>query len=407
MRERTKLWQCLIALAAGTLLFMTTSAWSQRLCVAVTDPQELPVAGVTIQLEPLAASAIRRGVTGEDGRWCLEVPFGGYVARAFGGGMEGAAGSVTVRSEAGEQRLDLKLKLAAVASQVEVTASRLPESLLEAPLPVRQIDSATLTKIGARQLNDALQEQPELVTFAGGSMSGGGSTNLQGSSSRDVEILVDGQPLTGRVSGYVDLNQFDASILESVEIKTGASAMTYGQQGMGGAINLITKRAGAGSHASVETGYGSFNTGLLRADGGYSKGEFAVFTAGATQRGLGYDLDDAVLGKTQSASRVRNLFSSVYLPSWRRWSSGLTLLWLDQQFWGMEGSGITGIYDFERPKQRLTVLPRASLSLTSNSLLTFRARRLSYRSDEDLAYRNPASLRTQTTHNEANGGDVE
>ncbi|HEU0139595.1 MAG TPA: TonB-dependent receptor [Bryobacteraceae bacterium] len=388
------------------LLLLPAPAWSQRLCIAVKDPQGLPVNAAAIRVEPLATSAVLRGVTGEDGEWCADTGAGVYVVRAFGSGMEGAAASVTVEPR-GEQRLSLALRLSTVASQIEVTASRLPESLLDAPLPVRQVDAGAITQIGARQLTDALQEQPEVVTFAGGTMSGGGSTNVQGFASRDVEILVDGEPLTGRVSGYVDLNQFDASMFESVEIKTGASAMTYGQQGMGGAINLITKRAGTGSHASVETGYGSFNTGLLRADGGYAKDGFAIYAAGAAQRSLGYDLESDILGKTQSANRMRNLFSSLYLPQWKRLNTGLTFLWTDQNFWGFEGSTVTGIYDFERPKRRLVFLPRASLLLGSDSLLTVRGRKLYYRSDENLAYRDPLSLRPQSTHNEANGGDVE
>lgn len=357
-------------------------------------------------MEPLSAAAVQRGITDAGGRWCADVPAGTYVVRAVGNGMEGAAGSATVLAGA-TQDIHLQLRMATIASQVEVTASRLPESLLESPLPVRQIDARQLTTLGARQLNDALQEQPEIVTFAGGSHSGGGSTNLQGFGSRDVEILVDGQPLTGRVSGYVDLNQFDASIIEAVEVKTGASAMTYGLQGMGGAINLVTKRASAGTHGSLETGYGSFNTGLLRADGGYAKGGFAIYGAGALQRGLGYELDPSTPGLTQPPNRVRNLFSSLYLPHWRNWNAGMTALYSDQNFWGADGTPVTGVYDFQRPKRRLVLLPRATYTLTPSSLLTFRGRKMYYRSDEDVSYRAPYSLRVQKTENEANGGDAE
>ncbi|MCL4782296.1 MAG: TonB-dependent receptor [Bryobacterales bacterium] len=396
-----------VLLFALFIVISTASAQAERLCIGVKDPKGLAVAGATVHVEPLTAAAIRRGETGQDGRWCQDLPPGLYVVRGFGTGLESASTSVAVKAGEGEQWLSLVLQLSAVASQVEVTSSRLPESLLEAPLPVAQIHSTTFTKIGARQLNDALQEQPELVTFAGGSHSGGGSTNLQGFSSRDVEILVDGQPLTGRVSGYVDLNTFDASILEAVEIKTGASAMTYGQQGMGGAINLITKRATNGSHAAIETGYGSFNTGLIRADGGIAKGDFSLYAASAVQRSLGYDLDDEVAGKTQSANRVRNLFSSMYLPRWREWSTGLTFFLIDQNFWGYDGSEITGIYDFRRPKKRLAFMPRVSRAIGSNSLVSFRGRHLAYRSDEDLLYRDPLDARLQLTTNEANGADAE
>ena len=396
-----------IVISAITICLPCISLSAESLCVSVVDPQGIPVSGASVQLDPLAASAIRRGSTGVDGRWCQDVAPGLYIARASGTGLESASESVSVREGVSDQSLSLGLRLSAVATKVEVTSSRVPESLLEAPLPLLRIENASFQKIGARQLNDALQEQPEVVTFAGGSHSGGGSTNLQGFSSRDVEILVDGQPLTGRVSGYVDLNTFDSSILEAVEIKTGASAMTYGQQGMGGAINLITKRASDGSHAALETGYGSFNTGLLRAEGGIARGDFSLYTAAALQRSLGYDLDPALVEKTQSANRVRNLFASMYLPRWRDWSTGLTFFLNDQTFWGAEGSDVTGIYDFARPKKRFALMPRISRPMGSNSLLTFRGRHLAYRSDEDLLYRSPLEARLQVTRNEANGVDAE
>ncbi|MGC8884745.1 MAG: TonB-dependent receptor plug domain-containing protein [Bryobacteraceae bacterium] len=346
-------------------------------------------------------------MTEADGKWCADLLPGVYVVRAYGRSMEGASDSVTIRAGDEEQTIDLHLRISSFASQVQVTASRLPESLLESPLPVQQMDVRQLKAIGARQLNDALQEQPEVVTFAGGAHSGGGSANLQGFGSRDVEILIDGQPLVGRVSGYVDLNQFDASILEAIEVKTGASAMTYGLQGMGGAINLVTRRATSGSHGSVETGYGSFNTGLMRAEGGFAKGGFAIYGAGALQRSLGYELNQSTLAKTQPANRVRNLFSSLYLPQWKNWNVGLTSLWSDQDFWGVDGSEVTGVYDFRRPKRRLVLLPRASYTLGASSLLSFRGRKLYYRSDEDVAYRSPVSLRAQKTENEAFGADAE
>lgn len=392
-----------IGQTAGPAPFKRT----RKACVFVRDPHRLPVEAITVSLEPLAAAAVQRGLTDETGRWCVEAAPGTYIIRAVGGGMEGGSGSVAIHPGEGEQAIDLNLAVSSVASQVQVTASRLPDSLLVAPLPVLQFDNRQLASIGARQLNDALQEIPEVITFAGGSHSGGASANLQGFTSRDVEILIDGQPLTGRVSGYVDLNQFDASFIDAVEVKTGASAMTYGLQGMGGAINLVTKRATAGTHGSFETGYGRFNTGLLRTDGGYARGGFAVYGAAAMQRGLGYDLDQSTLGMTQPPNRVRNLFGSLYLPHWKNWNVGMTALLSDQNFWGADGTEITGIYDFRRPKRRLALLPRASYTLTPNSLLTFRGRRMYYRSNEDVVYRSPYDLRIQKTENEANGGDAE
>ena len=218
---------------------------------------------------------------------------------------------------------------------------------------------------------------------------------------------MDGQPLNGRVSGYIDLNQIDSAMVESVEIKTGASAMTYGLQGQGGAINLITRRASSTPHASVETGYGSFNTALMRGEGGFAASGWALFAAASEQRSLGYDLDASTAIKTQSPNRVRNLFGSLYAPQWKNVNAGLTALWLDQTYWGFDLSANNTIYDFNRPKKRAVLLPRATITLDSDNLLSARARHLFYRSGEDLVYRSPFSTSATATTQEANGAELE
>jgi outer membrane receptor for ferrienterochelin and colicins len=382
-------------------------ATAQELCVSVKDPAGLPAPEASVTLEPRAAAAIVRGVTGPDGRFCAPVSPGEFVVRVSHEGLMGAASAVTVPSGAARFEREFTLSLVSVASHVEVTASRLPETLLDAPAAVRQIDRAQVERLGARQLNDALQEQPEVVTFAGGAHAHGGSTNLQGFSSRNVEILIDGQPLSGRVSGYIDLNQIDSSIVEAVEIKTGASAMTYGLQGQGGAINLITRRAGSSPNGSVESGFGGFNTTLLRAEGGFSAAGWSAFAAATRQRSLGYDLDPSTAVATQSPNRVRNLFASIYAPQWKNVNSGVTALWLDQTYRGFDVSTTNSVYDFNRPKKRVALLPRATMALGGRNLVSVRARHLFYLAEEDLVYRAPFSMTVNATTQEANGAEVE
>lgn len=382
-------------------------AAASELCIVVKDPARLPVPGAEVAIEPRTAAAVLRGSTDSDGRFCRAVRAGEHTVRIQHERLMGSAASVHVEDKAGEIEREFVLQIAAIASQVQVTASRMPETLLDAPTPVRQMDRGQMEKMGARQLNDALQEQPEVVTFAGGSHANGGSTNVQGFTSRNVEILIDGQPLSGRVSGYIDLNQIDASMVDAVEIKTGASAMTYGLQGLGGAINLITRRPAEGASAAIETGYGSFNTGLLRAEGGFGTRGLTAFFAGATQRSLGYDLDATTPVKTQNANRIRNVLGSVYLPQWKNVTSGATLLWTEQTYRGFDVSTANVIYDFDRPKKRVVFAPRATITLDPSNLLSVRARHLFYRSGEDLVYRNPFSISAGATTQEANGAEAE
>ena len=85
----------------------------------------------------------------------------------------------------------------------------------------------------------------------------------------------------------------------------------------------------------------------------------------------------------------------------------MTALWLDQTYWGFDVSGTNNIYNFSRPQKRALLLPRASVTLDSNDLLSLRARHLFYRNEEDLVYRSPFSASGTSTTQEANGGELE
>ena len=164
-----------------------------------------------------------------------------------------------------------------------------------------------------------------------------------------------------------------------------------GLQGLGGAINLITRRASDGVSASAETGYGSFHTGLLRGDAGFSAGGWSALVAGATHRSLGYDLDATTATKTQKANRTSNLFGSMYAPQWKSVAAGATWLWTEQEYWGFDLSTTNAVYDFDRPKKRMVLAPRATVTLDAAHLLTLRGRHMFYRSGEDIVYRWPFS----------------
>ena len=101
------------------------------------------------------------------------------------------------------------------------------------------------------------------------------------------------------------------------------------------------------------------------------------------------------------------MFGNLYAPQWKNVNSGLTALWVDQTYWGFDVSATKTIYDFNRPKKRAMVLPRATITLDSENLLSARARHLFYRSEEDLVYRAPFSASATATTQEANGAELE
>ena len=391
---------------APFLLLSALPVFPAQLCVEVTDPDGLALPEAAVSLVPTEERAVTVGLTDESGRFCMDIASGMYTLKVSFEGLLGDERTLTVLPEE-DETIPVTLRLAAISDRVQVTASRIPQSLVESPIPVRQITREEVEQLSARHMGDVLQEQASVVSFAGGSHSGGNSFNVDGFQSEDVQLLIDGQPLIGRVSGYIDMSEIDSGIVEAVEVRPGASSVMYGSEGMGGAINIVTRRATSGYQLGAEAGFGSFNTGLSRLDGGFSSGGFAAYMAAYGMRSLGYDMTSEEFGVTQSPERQMNLFGSFYLPPIKRLSLGLTTMYFGKRFWGYDQGSSVGIYDFERPRQRLVVIPRGSLPTSVNSLLSFRLRHVGIRRSETLNYRESGAVEIETIKERSQGAETE
>lgn len=59
-------------------------------------------------------------------------------------------------------------------------------------------------------------------------------------------ILIDGQPMVGRVAGVLDLSRVSVGAIERVEIVKGPMSSLYGSDALAGVINIITKKPSYG-----------------------------------------------------------------------------------------------------------------------------------------------------------------
>jgi len=85
----------------------------------------------------------------------------------------------------------------------------------------------------------------------------GQEIRIQGMSSKYVLILVDGDRVTGRLDGAIDLTRFKAEEIERVEIIKGPSSALYGSDALGGVINIITRDQKEPAKLDTEFQYGS------------------------------------------------------------------------------------------------------------------------------------------------------
>lgn len=172
----------------------------------------------------------------------------------------------------------------AVMEKVVVTASRIAESEKEVSSNISVIAREEIVQSPATSLGDLLAERglahiqkyPGSLTSIGirGFRTDTHGNDLQG----HVLILLD-----GRRAGTGNAVKILTKNIERVEIIRGPGAVQYGSAGMGGIVNVITRK-GTENLAFVEAGAGS-----------YERAEGAV---GGTARVAGFDFSGAVVTRS-------------------------------------------------------------------------------------------------------------
>ena len=158
---------------------------------------------------------------------------------------------------------------AAVTPEVLVSASRTDEPDIDIPAGYATIEREQIESSGAENLSQLLRSMPG-ITVADG-VGGGGSATLDmrgfgSSAASNVAVLVDGQKLNPATdASTLYLNSIDLDRVERIEIIEGSAGTLYGNQAVGGLINIITRRSER-REALLRGGIGSYASRELMAD---------------------------------------------------------------------------------------------------------------------------------------------
>lgn len=140
---------------------------------------------------------------------------------------------------------------------IVLTATRSEQKLKDTPIRTEVVSSEELKKTNATTLKDALANVPGVLLREIHGKSGY-EISLQGLSSDQVLVLIDGLPLAASTSSTVDLDQYLVAGVERVEVVKGAASAQYGSSAMGGVINIITKQVEEGISVSGQVDIGSY-----------------------------------------------------------------------------------------------------------------------------------------------------
>jgi iron complex outermembrane receptor protein len=281
---------------------------------------------------------------------------------------------------------------------VEVEA---PRAAADAPRPdpdavpfVTVVDARAPTARVA-SVADLLERQAGVQVRSRGGLGAFTSVSMRGSDANEVAVFLDGVPLSRAAAGTLDLSLYPADGLDHIEIYRGVPPVELGAEGVGGAINLVSRR-GAGRPAwRASVGGGSFGaraatvgwggeTRGLRVDASAAyrgaTGDFSYYDAGGT---LLDTSDDRVSVRHNNGFDQLALDASVGAGRRLRWRLGAHGLVKRQ---GVPGLGSVGA---EAKSASLTsgrVLVDATLARSGRAVDLQLAAHVAY---ERLAYANP------------------
>ena len=126
------------------------------------------------------------------------------------------------------------------------------------PLNASVINKVEIEKTNATRLSDVINEELGLITVS--DFGGAEGIQMQGLDSEYTLVLIDNQPLVGRLAGTLDLNRVSVGNIKQIEIVRGPSSSLYGNNAFAGVINIITDEPKEGFNVNVSSSYETHNT---------------------------------------------------------------------------------------------------------------------------------------------------
>ncbi|MDR1586497.1 MAG: TonB-dependent receptor [Treponema sp.] len=123
---------------------------------------------------------------------------------------------------------------------ITVTGTRTEKRLKDSPVVTEVITAREIENSSAATVSELLEDYG--VMYTGGPM--GDSVQLQGMGGSRILYLIDGKRISGRINDKLDGDTLPLSNVERVEIVRGPQSALYGSDGIGGVINIITKKPG-------------------------------------------------------------------------------------------------------------------------------------------------------------------
>ncbi|HEB94040.1 MAG TPA: TonB-dependent receptor [Gammaproteobacteria bacterium] len=158
---------------------------------------------------------------------------------------------------------------AAKSTPIVVTATRFSATIDTAPVNIITISAEDIANSSANSISDVLRYQAGVSVRSLFGVNGARSTiDLGGfgeNSGSNTLILLNGRRLNDLDLASANLATIPLDSIERIEIVQGSASVLYGDNAVGGVINIVTKSALDGESGNVAVELGTFNTQRLTA----------------------------------------------------------------------------------------------------------------------------------------------
>ncbi|MGD9562371.1 MAG: TonB-dependent receptor [Pyrinomonadaceae bacterium] len=279
-----------LSLLIALILSIAIFAQSKAVSGVISDSAGRPIAGASVALRNKRTGLERVVFTDEHGRFSFsQISDDEFevIVSAVGFGR-------VVKEIAGLAEAAIMLEPAAINEKVTVFSGSRQEELRESlTTKVDVISARDIKSTGYETVGEVLREVPGVVTRRGSETSPVVGEQVQGIDSRQVLVLLDGQPVTGArgvKSGIVNLDHQQVGHLDSVEVVKGAASALYGSDAIGGVINLRTYEQTEPLSASATVAGGNFGVFDGRGSFGFVKDRLSGYLTAGRHKNNGFDL---------------------------------------------------------------------------------------------------------------------
>ncbi len=215
---------------------------------------------------------------------------------------------------------------------------------------IHTVTAEDIRSSGAKTLDQAIALLPGINVRNGGE--GVPRIDIRGFRTRHVVLLLDGIPMNSAFDQQFDPSIIPTENIAEIKLTTGASSVLYGQGGLGGVINIITKKGTTGVQGVVAGESGDHAPYLVRGTVSGATDRYNFFLSGSSAKSDGYPLSNGFKPTSEQGSGYRrnsdneknSVFGTIGFTPNKDLALGLTFNYTQGSF-GQPASAVNDPFD--------------------------------------------------------------